>query len=392
MKLLSATGAIGVAILTVACHGGDANTAADPPAAAARPAAAPASQAKPGVVQLDAGGMRQIKVDEANGENAPQALTTTGKVQFDENRMARILPPVSGQVQQLHVQVGDPVHGGEVLFMLNSRDVAAAFAEHISAHRDLDLAQKTLVMTQDLYDHQAASKIALQQAQNDVDKDTARLRQSEQSLLVLGVDMPESVAETQSLTPRVAIRAPMNGVVTQRDVTEGQFVDTQSAPLLTIADLSTVWVLADVFERDLHDLTAGQKAEVTTNAYPDQKFVARIAQIGNVVDPDTHTLTVRFLVNNQEQRLKPGMFATTSIELAPTSGKGLTVPSTAVFMEEGKSYSYVQTGSSAFTRREVSTMPEGDKRVRVMAGLREGDRVVTDGVLLLRQEETQDGK
>jgi cobalt-zinc-cadmium efflux system membrane fusion protein len=390
MKLFVASAVLCGALLAAGCHASEAKAPADAPTPAAAPAAA--SPAPPGVVQLDADNMKQIKIDQAAGADAPQALTATGKVQFDENKIARILPPVSGQVQQLRAQVGDAVHGGEILFMLNSRDVAAALADHTAAHRDLDLAQKTLAMTQDLYDHQAASKISLQQAQNDVDKDTARLRQSEQSLRVVGVDMADEADQGQALAPRVPVRAPMSGVVTQRDVTEGQFVDTQSSPLLTIADLSTVWVLADVFERDLRAISVNERAEVTTNAYPDQKFVARIAQIGNVVDPETHTLTVRFLVNNPQQRLKPGMFATASIELSPAAGAGLTVPSTAVFVEEGKSYSYVQTGNSAFTRREVSTLPDGGSRVRVMAGLRAGDRVVTDGVLLLRQEETQEGK
>jgi cobalt-zinc-cadmium efflux system membrane fusion protein len=391
MKLFSASVAMCGALLVAGCHATEAKATADAPASTAAPPVVQTPQTKAGTVQLDADNLKQIKVDPAGAEDAPQALTTTGRVQFDENKMARILPPVSGQVQLLHVQVGDPVHGGEVLFMLNSRDVAAAFAEHIAAHRDLDLAQKTLSMTQDLYDHQAASKLSLQQAQNDVDKDVARLRQDEQVLRVLGVDMPED-ADDGSLTPRVPVRAPLSGIVTQRSVTEGQFVDAQTEPLLTIADLSTVWVLADVFERNLRDISMGQKAEVTTNAYPDEKFVARVAQIGNVVDPETHTVTVRFLVNNPQLRLKPGMFASASIELSSTGGSSLTVPSTAVFMEEGKSYSYVQTGTGAFTRREVSTMPDGDKRVRVMAGLRQGDRVVTDGVLLLRQQETQEGK
>jgi cobalt-zinc-cadmium efflux system membrane fusion protein len=294
-------------------------------------------------------------------------------------------------VQQLKVQVGDTVHAGEVLFMLNSRDVAAAFAEHTAAHRDFDLAQKTLAMTQDLYDHQAASKISLQQAQNDVDKDTARLQQDEQVLRVLGVDMPED-ADESTLSPRVPVRAPRSGIVTQRSVTEGQFVDTQAEPFLTIADLSTVWVLADVFERNLHEISLGQKAQVTTDAYPDEKFVARVAQIGNVVDPETHTLTVRFLVSNPQLRLKPGMFATASLELPAAAGKALTVPSTAVFMEDGKSYSYVQSGERSFTRRQVSAAPDGANRVRVVAGLSQGDRVVTDGVLLLRQEESGEGK
>ena len=372
------------ACLSAACHT-EAKTPTDAAPAATTVAAQPPAR---GIVQLDSDNLKQIKIDQAHGEDAPQALTTTGKVQFDEDHIARILPPVSGQVQQLKVQVGDDVHAGEMLFMLNSRDVAAAFAEHTAAHRDLDLAQKTFTMTQDLFDHQAASKLSLQQAENDVAKDTARLRQSEQVLRVLGVDMPEDVDET-SIAPRVPVRAPIGGVVTQRSITEGQFVDTQAEPLLTVADLSTVWVLADVFERDLRDISRGQRAEVTTTAYPDERFVARIAQIGNVVDPETHTVTVRFLVNNPQLRLKPGMFATASIELAQAGTKGLTVPSTAVFMEDGKSYSYVQTSPREFKRKQVSVVPEGEHRLRVVAGLGAGDRVVTDGVLLLRQEETQ---
>jgi len=386
MKLVAAAALVCGALLTTACH--TAAKSADNPQSDATAAPAPASQAPAGVVQLDSESLRQIKVGQAQGEDAVDALTTTGRVQFAEDRIARILPPVSGQVQQLKVQVGDAVHGGEILFMLNSRDVAAAFADHTAAHRDLDLAQKTYAMTQDLFDHQAASKLSLQQAENDVAKDTARLRQSEQVLRVLGVDMPEDPDES-SVAPRVPVRAPINGIVTQRSITEGQFVDAQSEPLLTLADLSTVWVLADVFERNLRDISLGQRAAVTTTAYPDERFVARVAQIGNVVDPETHTVTVRFLVNNPHLRLKPGMFATASIELAASPAKGLTVPATAVFMEDGKSYSYVQTSPREFKRRQVSAVPDGGHRMRVIAGLGAGDRIVTDGVLLLRQEEAQ---
>lgn len=358
----------------------------------ATPAASPKGAATPqpraaGVVQLAPDSLGHIQVDEARGTETPQALTATGKVQFAEDRLARILPPVSGQVQQLRVQVGDAVHAGEVLFMLNSRDVAAAFAEHTSAHRDLDLAQKTFAMTQDLFDHQAASKLSLQQAENDVAKQTARLQQDEQVLRVLGVDMPES-GDQPAIAPRVPVRTPISGVVIERAVTDGQFVDTQAQPLLTIADLSTVWVLADVFERNLRDISLGQRAEVATTAYPDERFMARIAEIGSVVDPETHTVGVRFLVTNPNGRLKPGMFAAASLYLAP-NGNTLTVPATAVFMEDGKSYSYVQTSDRTFMRRQISATPDGGNRVRVIAGLHAGDRVVIDGVLLLRQEETQ---
>jgi membrane fusion protein, heavy metal efflux system len=378
--------AVGAVLVTVVvgagCHAREVEATATTPHKDAAPPQPPA-----GVVELPPESLMHIKVDETRGTDAPQALTATGKVQFAEDRIARILPPVSGQVQQLRVQVGDPVHAGEILFMLNSRDVAAAFAEHISAHRDLDLAQKTFAMTQDLFDHQAASRMSLQQAENDVAKQTARLQQDEQVLRVLGVDMPESTDQS-AIAPRVPLRTPISGVVTERTVTDGQFVDTQAQPLLTIADLSTVWVLADVFERNLRDISLGQRADVTTTAYPDERFMARIAQIGNVVDPETHTVGVRFLVSNPNARLKPGMFAAASLYLPPSSS-ALTVPATAVFMEDGKSYSYVQTGDRTFMRREISTAPDGGNRVRVMAGLRAGDRIVTDGVLLLRQEEAQ---
>jgi membrane fusion protein, heavy metal efflux system len=374
--------AVLVAVIGAGCHTRQVETVSS--AAQQAPARPQASTA---VVQLAPESLRQIKVDEARGTDMPQALTATGKVQFAEDRIARILPPVSGQVQQLRLQVGDRVHAGEVLFMLNSRDVAAAFAEHVSAHRDLELAQKTYAMTQDLFEHQASSKLSLQQAENELAKQTARLQQDEEVLHVLGVDMPESVDQS-GIVPRVPVRTPISGVVIERPVTEGQFVDTQAQPLLTIADLSTVWVLADVFEQNLRDISLGQRAAVTTTAYPDATFTARVAQVGNVVDPETHTVAVRFLVSNPDGRLKPGMFAAASLYL---SGKGnvLTVPATAVFTENGKSYSYVQTSERTFTRREVSSTPDGGSRVRVEAGLRSGERIVSDGVLLLRQQEAQ---
>jgi len=385
MKLI----AVGAVLLAAAsgaagCRGREVEAGTTSPSAP-KPADAPPPST--GVVQLPPESLAQIRVDETQGVDTPQALTATGRVQFAENRLARILPPVSGQVQDLRLQVGDHVHAGEVLFMLNSRDVAAALAEHVSARRDLELAQKTFAMTQDLFERQAASRLSLQQAENELAKQTARLQQSEQVLHVLGVDTPESTDQV-AIVPRVPVRTPISGVVTERTVTEGQFVDTQPMPLLTIADLSTVWVLADVFERNLRDISAGQRADVTTTAYPDEKFTARIAQIGNVVDPETHTVAVRFLVSNPNGRLKPGMFATASLYLSG-SGKALTVPATAVLMEDGRSYSYVQTADRTFTRREISTMPDGGSRVRVMAGLRPGERIVTDGVLLLRQEEAQ---
>jgi cobalt-zinc-cadmium efflux system membrane fusion protein len=183
------------------------------------------------------------------------------------------------------------------------------------------------------------------------------------------------------------MRSPIAGTVIERSVTNGQFVGPDNPPLMTIADLSAVWVQADVFERDLSHITVGQKAEVTTAAYPTDRFTAQVSHIGSVVDGQTRTSKVRFLVANPNARLKPGMFASTSLYL-PQSPSALTVPAKAVFVEGGRSFTYVQVGTQEFVRSAVETVASGTDRLRIVSGLKAGDRVVSDGVLLLRQLDT----
>jgi cobalt-zinc-cadmium efflux system membrane fusion protein len=291
-------------------------------------------------------------------------------------------------VQSLRLNVGDTVRQGETLFVLSSREVAAAVAEHLAAQKDLELSEKTFTMTQDLFDHQAASRISLQQSENDFAKARAKVAQTEEVLRVLGFD--EGALRNSAVVPsRMAIRAPIGGTVTERSITSGQFVGTDSTPLMTIADLSTVWVQADVFERDIHSIAAGQRADVTTAAYPEDHFSAQVARIGTVVDPQTRTAKMRFVVANPGLRLKPGMFTEATVQLRRSSA-ALTAPAKAIFVENGKSYAYVQAGTSQFSRREVATIAGSGNRVRVTKGLAAGDRVVTDGVLLLRALDTDD--
>jgi RND family efflux transporter MFP subunit len=185
------------------------------------------------------------------------------------------------------------------------------------------------------------------------------------------------------------VRTPINGTVIERSITNGQFVGPDNPPLITIADLTSVWVQADVFERDLRNIVVGQKADLTTAAYPDEHFIAQVTHIGSVVDAQTRTAKVRVLVANRDARLKPGMFTSVSLSLPPAASS-LTVPAKAVFVENGKSFAYVQVraGSPEFVRRDVDAVASGAERLRIISGLSAGDRVVSDGVLLLRQLET----
>jgi len=239
-------------------------------------------------------------------------------------------------------------------------------------------------MTRDLFAHRASSHIALERAESDLAKAKARVARTGETLRALGVERPEGRPSTPA-NARMPVRSPLSGTVIERMVTEGQFVQPDNTPLATIADLSTVWVTADIFERDLHLVQSGQKAEVTTAAYPEQRFVAQVAHVGDVVDTTTRTVKVRFLVANPSGRLKPEMFASVSLfldEAKPT----LTITPQAVFTEGGHTFAYVNTKERDFVRRPIETAP-GDGELQVLSGLQAGEFVVSNGALMLRLQE-----
>jgi len=336
---------------------------------------------------LDDKMLANIRTEEVRSQDLPMLLTTTGKVQFNEDRIARVLAPASGQVLSLNVKVGDPVKKGETLFYINSREAAAAITEHLESHKDLQLAEKTHAMTLDLFQHQAASVMALRQAESDLAKARAHVARTEESLRVLGLDVDRS-ERSERLDSRIPVRSPLGGTVIERRVTEGQFVQPDSNPLLVVADLSTVWVLADIFEHDLHLVSLGQKAEVSTVAYPDRRFMARVSRISDSLDPTTHTVKVRFLADNSTGQLKPEMFATVTLILSQAT-QVLTVPATAVFVEGERNYVFVLQSDHHLTRQQVNVVPDPSGRARVVGGLQAGDRVVSDGALLLQLEESK---
>ena len=192
-----------------------------------------------------------------------------------------------------------------MLFVLSSREVAAAIADHLASHKDLELAEKTYAMTKDLFEHQAASRIALQQAESELAKAQSKVLQTEEILQVLGLDAhPDEDAD--ALQPRIPVRTPDRGHRHRAQRHQRPVRRADNPPLITIADLSSVWVQADVFERDLHNISVGQKADVTTAAYPDDRFIAQVAQSAAVVDAQTRTAKVRFLVANRGRAPEAG--------------------------------------------------------------------------------------
>ena len=344
----------------------------------------------PNDVELEPAMLTNIKVETVAAEQGRGSLSGTGKVQFNEDRTVRILAPLPGQVVDFQARVGDSIAKDQVLFSIKSREVASLVTDYLQSQRDLDLAQKTYNMNKDLFEHQAASRISFQQAENDLAKANTQVARGEEGLRVLGIDPKEAVKDG-GLRSVIPVRSPMAGTLIDRNLTPGQFVQADSTALLTIADLTTVWVLVDVFERDIHLIQVGQKVQVVAAAYPDRRFPASVERISDKVDPDSRTLKVRLLVSNPNVLLKPEMFITSSLELSG-GGTAISVPAGAVFTEDGKSYVFAAKTDRRFERRLIVAAPDAEGRLRVTSGLRVGDRIVTDGAMLLdyRRKQKQD--
>jgi membrane fusion protein, heavy metal efflux system len=388
------TGLIAMMLGIVGCQSktSEASSVSAPSASSAGPAgisASPDSAAKADTVEVDPNMMANIRIEQVREQTLHRQLTATGKVQFNEDHMARVLAPLPGQVVDLQVRVGDTVRKDQVLFSIKSREVAVLVTEYLESQRDLDLAEKTHTMTKDLFEHQAASRIAFQQAASDLEKAQSHVARAEEALHVLGLD-PKEIDKTGGLRSLIPVLAPQSGNVIERTLTPGQFVQADSTALLTVADVATVWVLLDVFESDIHLVHPGDKVQVTATAYPDRPFNATVDRISDKVDPETRTLKVRLLVSNPGLLLKSEMFVAASLELSERT-TGVTVPAKALLSEDDRSYIFVATGERRFERRLVSAIPDGSGRMRVTSGIRTGDRIVTDGALLLsfRQKQSQ---
>jgi cobalt-zinc-cadmium efflux system membrane fusion protein len=356
-------------------------------------AAAPGGEATPPpaaahILAVDSKMMASIVVDAVGGQASPNELTVAGRVQFDEDRLAHVLAPVAGQVVDLRVKVGDHVSKGDRLCAIASRDAAAAVGEFLESQKDVELAEKTAAMTADLYQHEAASRMALQQAQSDLAKAQSRVARTTEALRVLGLT---AGADVSAFNGRVPIVAPIAGTVIERKVTEGQFEQADATPILTVADASVVWVVGDVFERDLHLVSPHQGVTMTTAAYAGETFHGRVDYISDSIDPATRSARIRVSVANPGSRLKPEMFATIALDVAAgaagEAAQGLTIPSSAIFVEEGRTYVYAQIAPQTFERRVVEISPGAGPRRRVVDGVKAGDRIVVDGALLLRQQE-----
>ncbi|MBI1760848.1 MAG: efflux RND transporter periplasmic adaptor subunit [Acidobacteria bacterium] len=367
-------------------------------------AAAPEAAAPPGVAQASELEMNQISVEPVIERQLDLERETTGKVGFNEDRITPVFPNCGGRVTEVLVKKGDYVKAGQPLLVLESPEVVAAESElaaaitaESSAATAQDVARKTLERAQGLHEREALSTRELQEAQAAYDRakdeqhrTRAAVRVAEARLGLYG-KTPEEVATLGDLgrknvgqvDNRVIIRAPLSGTIVDRKVGQGQYVRQEaSEPLVLLSDLSSLWVLAEVYESFLSRIHIGAPVMISVAAYPERKFPARISFINPTVDPETRTVRVRCVVQNPNLMLKPEMFARISIGAA-TPQPFPAVPTSAIFTQGTDAFAFVEETPRQFHKRPVKVGRQVDDHILVESGLRTGERVATHGVLLL---------
>lgn len=316
---------------------------------------------------------------------------TTGVVDYDQNRSTAVLAPFSGPVTKVLVSLGQKVKQGQPLAIVASPDFAAAVDAYRKALAAAHAAAQVAANDKDLYAHHAISQRENAQAQSDAIGAASDSNAARQALLALPVDpqVVKAIEQGRAVTNvQGVIRAPIAGTVVQRSITPGQLLQAGSTACFTVADLSKVWVMAQVFDSDLAKVQVGDSAEVETGSGA-KALPGKVANVSPEVDPDTRSVAARVVVDNPGDLLKKQMYVRVRISSARPE-RGLLVPVDAVLRDdENLPFVYVQAADGSYARRPVTLGVRTGNRYLIAAGLEAGDKVVTEGGIFVRFIQTQ---
>ena len=348
----------------------------------------PAAEAPPTTPQVLASGVdgsaqvnspAQFPLVTAAVRTTYNSLNVTGAVQPDPSREVPVLSIANGRVVALHVGLGDMVHKGQLVMEVQSPDVTGAFASYLKAVNDEQLTRTVLVRDKLLYSKGAIAQSQLEVAQNGEDDAQADLRAAEQQLTILGVDKNHP-GDT------VKVYAPISGIIVAQNTTTAGAAGLNVAGVggsLTVADLSRVWVVCDVYENDLASVHLGESADIRINAFPARDWQGTISDIGAVLDPNLRTAKVRIVVPNPNGLLRIGMFATATFR-GDAARMSVVVPEDAVLHLHDRAYVYLPGNNPGnFLRHEVHTGEALDGNLLVITqGLSAGQQVVSNALQL----------
>jgi len=313
-------------------------------------------------------------------ERPESALVLNGRLTWNEDKTVRIYTPFAGRVSRILVQPGEKVQAGQTLAIIASPDFGQAQADARRAHGDYALAQQNLARVKDLHEHGVVAAKDLNATEADYARAESELQRTQARLKLYG-------GGTQ-VDQTYALKSPLGGVVVEKNINPGQELrpDQMGAgvpALFVITDPAYLWALLDAAEKDLPQLKLGKLIKIRVPAFPNTAFEAKIATISDFLDPTTRTIKVRATLTNAQRTLKGEMFVTAAIN--GDASMVLQVSTRAVFFQGGRHFVFVDSGDGRFVRQEVKVGDSSDGNMTILSGLQSGQKVVSEGALLLQQ-------
>jgi cobalt-zinc-cadmium efflux system membrane fusion protein len=326
--------------------------------------------------------MSHVQVLKVQPTTLTRSLRLTGAVAYNGFRTIPVISQVSGPVNRIIVVPGQHVHEGEPLLFVSSPDYSQLRTNYLKAKDAYALAEKAYARAKDLYDHKAIAEQTLEQAQSAETQAGGDLVAALAALKVLGITDPDALVQSPP-SYEVPVKAPINGEVVEQDVAAGQLIQPGATQCFMISDTSTVWVLVNVYQKDLPYVRVGDSVTIQTDTYS-QVFQGRIAYVAASLDPSTRTLQARIETSNPGEKLKKDMYVVATVN-AGTIKNAIALPDSAILRDaENQPFVYAATSGNQFGRRSVTLGESLNGQTEVTSGLNPGDQVIGDGSLFLQ--------
>jgi membrane fusion protein, heavy metal efflux system len=352
---------------------------------------APAATATASDVTLTAAQRQQVQIETVASTTFGRSIDTTGVVDFDNDQATSVLAPFSGPISRLVASLGERVSKGQELATVSSPDFAAAFAAYRKALATAATARHLADLDKDLLQHQGVSEREAEQAQTDADNAESDRAAALQALLALNVD-PQTIKDIQENRPIArmegTIRSPIAGIVVEKLITPGQLVEAGTTPCFTVADLSRVWVQAQIFGPEVVAVQVGDSADVESDIDA-TRLHGTVTNVSALVDPDTRSVIARVTVTNTAQILKKQMYVRVLIR-SQHEETGLLIPVSAILRDdENLPFVYLEQSDGSFARRHVTLGYRDGDRYEIPSGLKAGEKVVVKGGIFVRFIQSQ---
>lgn len=317
--------------------------------------------------------LKSVKTVKSTLSNQEEELVLTGKVEYNPDKVIYYTPLVSGIVERSYFSLGDKVQKGQMLLDLKSSDLSTLQSEYVNAETELKIATRDAQSVQALYEDGMLSEKDLLEAQGKLKQAEANLNKAKSDVATLGTNKGNGT---------FAIKSPISGYIVDKKVSAGSTISGDSDPIFTVADLSEVWVIANVYASNLQFVQEGMDIEMTTLSYPCEIFKGKISTISQVFDPEEKVLKARIVMQNKDMRLKPEMSAVIHLK-NETHQRLVAIPSDALVFDDDKYFVIVEESPGRFQSKEVKLQGHNRSTSYISSGLSEGEDIVIKNQLLI---------